>query len=107
MDLFQKLNDDDCFLEFFCDLLENSISERKMYPSGEKRPVLINFKKNSDSIFFFIDGSAILQILPDKDLQYTYANVPSYQEEIKKTIDVVKKQYLRDKKINQIIKKES
>jgi hypothetical protein len=106
MDLFQKLNSDDEFLNFFCELLQSSISERVLW-NGKKRLVTIDFKKSNDSIFFFIDGSSILQIMPDKDLQYTYANVPSYQEEIRTSIKLVETQYNRNKKINQIIKKES
>lgn len=105
MDLYHKLNNNNDFLNHFCNVLESLISERKYYPSGQTRPVSIDFKKNENSIFFFIDGSSILQILPDKDLQYTYANVPSYQDEIKSAISIVEKQYWRDYKINQIIKK--
>ena len=98
MDLFQKLNNND-FMECFCEILENLISTK----SGHR--VYINSTKNNDSIFFFIDGSSILQIMSDKDLQYTYANVPSYQDEITKAISIVEKQYTRNYKINQIIKK--
>lgn len=101
MDLFHKLNNNIDFLQHFCEILESLISEKKLYP------VIIDYKKNQDSIFFFIDGSSILQILPDKDLQYTYANVPSYQDEIKTAIKLVDTQYIREKKINDIIKKES
>jgi hypothetical protein len=59
------------------------------------------------SIFFFIDGSSILQVMPDKDLQYTYAHVPSYEDEIQHSINIIEKQYKRDKAIEEIIKKES
>lgn len=100
MDLFHKLNNNE-FLQYFCEILENLISDKKGYQ------VSIDFKKNKNSYFFFIDGSSILQIMPDKDLQYTYANVPSYQEEIKTTIKIIDTQYNRNIKINQIIKKES
>ena len=101
MDLFHKLNNNTDFLQNFCEILESLISDKKLYP------VIIDYKKNKNSIFFFIDGSSILQIMPDKDLQYTYANVPSFQEEIKKAIKLIDTQYNRNKKINQIIKKES
>ena len=101
MDLFRKLNNDEYFIDYFCDTLEDLISLKR----GHR--VDVNFQKHSASIFFFIDGSSILQIMPDKDLQYTYANIPSYQEEIYKTINIAEKQYLRDVRIEQIIKKES
>jgi hypothetical protein len=99
MDLFHKLNGSDDFMNFFCEVLEDIISSRR----GQS--VCINSTKNQNSIFFFIDGSSILQIMPDKDLQYTYANVPSFQDEIRTAISVVEKQYQRNYKINQLIKK--
>lgn len=101
IDLFQKLDKDDDFIDYFCDTLEDSISIKIGYK------VNIEFKKSDMSIFFFIDGSSILQIMPDKELQYTYANVPSYESEIMESIEKVEKQYMREQKINQIIKKES
>lgn len=101
MDLFRKLSNDDSFINNFCDILEDLISEKVSYR------VNVGFKKSDLSIFFFIDGSSILQIMPDKDLQYTYANVPSYEKEIKKAVNCVEKQYNRELIINQIIKKES
>ncbi len=101
MDLYHKLNSDDEFINYFCDLLEDQISDKNGYK------VIITYKKHDMSIFFFIDGSSILQIMPDKDLQYTYAHVPSYETEIQKSIKLIDIQYTRDKKINQIIKKES
>ena len=101
MDLYKSLTNDDEFLNYFCDVLEDNISEKAGYK------VNINFKKHDMSIFFFIDGSSILQIMPDKDLQYTYAHVPSYEEEIQNSINIIEKQYKRDKTIEDIIKKES
>jgi len=101
MDLYQSLTNDDEFLNYFCDVLEDIISIKKGYK------VTIIFKKHDMSIFFFIDGSSILQIMPDKDLQYTYAHVPSYEEEIQHSINIIEKQYKRDKTIEEIIKKES
>lgn len=101
MDLYKKLSDSDDFIEYFSEILEDLISDK----NGSR--VSIHFKKNDKSIFFFIDGSSILQVIPDKDLQYTYANVPSYEKEISKAISFVEKQYNRDKIIEQIIKKES
>lgn len=101
MDLYKSLTNDDDFLNYFCDVLEDNISDKAGYR------VNIGFKKSDMSIFFFIDGSSILQIMPDKDLQYTYAHVPSYEEEIQHSINIIEKQYKRDKTIEQIIKKES
>jgi len=100
-DLYQKLSEDDEFINYFCDILEESISLKQGYR------VSVGFKKSDMTIFFFIDGSAILQIMPDKDLQYTYANSPSYELEIKQSISKIEIQYTREQKINQIIKKES
>jgi hypothetical protein len=101
MDLYHKLDSDDEFIDYFCDLLEEVISPKKGYK------VNISFKKSDMSIFFFIDGSSILQVMPDKDLQYTYAHVPSYEDEIQHSINIIEKQYKRDQRINEIIKKES
>ena len=101
MDLYHKLDNDDEFINFFCDVLEDVISPKKGYK------VNIAFKKHDMSIFFFIDGSSILQIVPDKDLQYTYANSPSYEDDIQVAINIVEKQFNREERINQIIKKES
>lgn len=101
MNLFEKLSSNSEFLQYFCDVLESLVKIRKGYI------VSVEYRLSSSSIFFFIDGSSILQIIPDKELQYTYAGAPSYQNEIQIAIQSVKKQYTRDFKIYQIIKKES
>jgi hypothetical protein len=101
MDLFHKLKNDEDFLEFFTSVLEGFISEKS------NRSVVIDHKVNDISIFFFIDGSSILQIIPDSQLQYTYANVPNWEPEIRKTLKSVEKQWNREVKIDKIIKKES
>ena len=101
MDLYKSLTDDDEFLNYFCDVLEDNISIKAGYK------VSVVFKKEDMSIFFFIDGSSILHIMPDKDLEYTYAHVPSYEDEIQHSINIIEKQYKRDKTIEEIIKKES
>ena len=98
MDLYKCLIKDDIFLNYFGDVLEDNISEKTLYK------VNISFKKHDMSIFFFIDGSSILQVMPDKDLQYTYAHVPSYEVEIQHSIKIVEKQYKRDKMIEKILK---
>ena len=51
MDLYQSLISDDVFLDYFCDVLEDNISDKAGYR------VNIGFKKSDMSIFFFIDGS--------------------------------------------------
>jgi hypothetical protein len=101
MDLYKSLINDDDFINYFCDVLEDNISEKTKYK------VNISFKKHDMSIFFFIDGSSILQVMPDKDLQYTYAHVPSYEDEIQHSINIIEKQYKRNQRIDEIIKKES
>ncbi len=101
MDLYKSLTNDDDFLNYFCDVLEDNISNK----TGHR--VIVTFKKHDMSIFFFIDESSILQVMPDKDLQYTYAHVPSYESEIQHSIKISEKQYKRDKRIDEIIKKES
>ena len=101
MDLYKKLTDSDDFINYFSDILEDLISEK----NGSR--VIVNYKKHDKSIFFFIDGSSILQVAPDKDLQYTYAHVPSYEREIQSCLKIVEKQYKRNKRIDEIIKKES
>lgn len=98
MDLYKCLIKDDIFLNYFGDVLEDNISEKTGYK------VNISFKKHDMSIFFFIDGSSILQVMPDKDLQYTYAHVPSYEVEIQHSIKIAEKQYKRDKTIEEILK---
>ena len=100
-DLFQRLDKDNELIDFFCDILEGLISNKVGYN------VSVEYKRHDMSIFFFIDGSSILQIIPDRELQYTYANVPSYELEIKESINRLELQYKREERINQIIKKES
>ena len=101
MDLYHKLNTDIEFINFFCDTIEDVISPVMGYK------VSVSFKKHDMSIFFFIDGSSILQVMPDKDLQYTYAHTATYEKEVQAAIKIVEKQYNREFKINQIIKKEN
>ena len=100
-DLFQRLDKDNELIDFFCDILEGLISNKVGHN------VSVEYKRHDMSIFFFIDGSSILQIIPDRELQYTYANVPSYELEIKESINRLELQYKREERINQIIKKES
>ena len=47
-DLFQRLDKDDNFIDYFCDILEESVSIKKEYR------VNVGFKKHDMSIFFFI-----------------------------------------------------
>lgn len=101
MDLYHSLNTDDGFINFFCDTLEDLISPKVGYK------VSVGFKKHDMSIFFFIDGSSILQVMPDKGLQYTYAHTASYESEVQTAIRIIEKQHKRDYLISEIIKKES
>jgi len=101
MDLYQSLINDDVLLEYFCDILEDKISKKKGYR------VNIIFHKYDISIFFSLEGSSLLQIMPDKDLQYKYVNVPYYEDQIQHSINIFEKQYRRDRIIDDIIKRES
>lgn len=101
MDLFRKLKSDRDFLDHFSLILEGLISTKS------NRDIKVDYKVNDLSIFFFIDGSSILQIIPDSHLEYTYANSPNWEKEIKRAFEIIKKQWLREIKIDQIIKKES
>ena len=100
-DLFERLDNDNELIDFFCDILEDVISSKVGYH------VSVEYKRYDMSIFFFIGGSSILQIIPDKELQYTYATISSYELEIHESINRLELQYKREEKINQIIKKES
>ena len=112
MDLFNKLSNDPELIERFCDILEEFIDSTAKhvvpYLSGVEN-VDITYRIGDTSIFFFIGGSSILQIMPDKELQYTYAHVPGYGEEVKKSIYRISLQINRDEKLEEIlgIKKES
>lgn len=101
MDLYHNLNNDDEFINYFCDLIEDAVSKKIGYN------ISVGFKKHDMSIFFFIDGSTILQVMPNQDAQYTYANSPTYQNEVEQVLNTVEIQYKRDKRIEEIIKKES
>ena len=101
MDLFRRLDTDDDFLDFFCDVLEEYIFCKR----GER--VQVEFRRIQTSIFFFIDNSSILQIMPDLELKYTYANSPHYEDEIKQVIGTAELQWKREFLIDQLIKKES
>ena len=101
MDLYHKLNTDDEFVNFFCDTLEDMISPKMGYK------VNVSFRKHDMSVFFFIDGSSILQVMPDVELQYTYAHSVRYESEVQLAIKLIEKRYNREFKINQIIKKEN
>lgn len=101
MSLYLKLISDDDFIDFFSQILERLIS----HTTGQN--ISITHKKYKDCVFFFIDESSILQIIESTELRYTYAHVPSYEKEIKKTLEIVELQWNRNIKIDDIIKKES
>lgn len=106
MDLFNKLYNDNNLIEDFCDVLEKTISDAQWSGLGlSSYKPNITYKVTGESIFFFIESSAILQIIPDKELQYTYANVPGYGDEVKRSIDIITRQINRDEKIENILNK--
>jgi len=94
MDLFNKLSNDPELIERFCDILEGFILESNY-------PVEVTYRIGDTSILFFIGGSSILQIMPYEE-QYTYANVPGFGNEVKKSIDMICLQINRDDKIEKI-----
>lgn len=105
MDLFNRLYNDADLIEDLCDIIENEISDAQWNGLGlSSYKPNVTYKISRESIFFFIESSAILQIIPDKELQYTYANVPGYGDEIKKSIDIITRQINRDDKIDIILK---
>ena len=95
MDMFQQIMDKN-LLGCLTKMLEDKIGSNN-----------INCVKNDGCIFFFIGSSSILQIIPDSDAKFTYANSPLYQEEIREVIESFKRMISRDEKIEDIIKKES
>lgn len=103
MDLFNKLVNDNQLIEYFCDTLERVISESILI--GQSYKPNITYKITGESIFFFIESSSILQIIPDKELQYTYANVPGYSDEIKRSIDIISLYINRDEKLETLLNK--
>lgn len=104
MDLFSKLSNDPHLIESFCDILEEYINVDIVYRSKGTLNVNITYRISPTSIFFFIGGSSILQIMPYEE-QYTYANVPGFGNEVKKSIDMICLQINRDDKIEKILSK--
>lgn len=49
--------------------------------------------------------ASILQIMPDEEHKYTYANIPAFGDEIKISIDRMCLQISRDDKIDDILSK--
>jgi hypothetical protein len=99
MNLFNMLNNNDEFLSSFCSLLEDNVSVKTGYR------VVVESNKKPSCVFFFINQSAILQIMPTDELKFTYTYSLSYADEVKNTIEMIKKQWNRNKVIDQIIKK--
>lgn len=100
LQLFNKLYEDQDYLDYFCQLLEDIVFDRK------NSKVNISYRKTTNSIYFFLDGFSILEVMPNQDLHYTYTNIPLYQNQIEYTISVIQKQYIREAKISEIIRKE-
>lgn len=102
MDLYNILNNDLDLLDEFCEILEDKISEKVGY-----KP-LVHYTRMEKCLYFFFNNSSILQIMPDKEYQYTFANVPQFQNEISGTISTISKKVNRNIKIDIILnKKES
>ena len=103
MDLYNILNGNPDLLDEFCEILEINMSIKVGYIP------MVHFTKTESCLYFFFDSSSILQIMPDKEYQYTYANVPQFQNEIRDAINVIEKKVNRDNKIDIILseKKES
>lgn len=97
--LFSYLVKDECNITSFCDTLKSIIQVRK----GDS--VNISFSKSESCIYFFMNGSSsILQIMPDKELKYTYANSAQFETEIRECIHLFGKIEIRNKKISEILK---
>lgn len=99
MDMYNILNNDLDLLDEFCEILEGKMSEKVGY-----RP-LVHYTRTESCLYFFFDNSSILQIMPDKEYQYTFANVPQFQNEISDTISAISKKVNRNIKIDIILSK--
>lgn len=97
MDLYNILNNDSELLDEFCDALETKMSIKVGYIP------MVHFTKTENCLYFFFDNSSILQIMSDKEYQYTYANVPQFQNEIRDAINIIEKKVNRDNKIDIIL----
>ncbi len=98
--LFNYLKDDESRIQSFSETLKSIILDNK----GES--VDINCSKSDTCIYFFMDNSSsLLQIMPDKELKYTYANSAKFQNEIQKCIDVFNLIEIRNNKITDILEK--
>lgn len=98
--LFNYLNDDESRIERFTETLQSIILNNQ----GES--VEINCSKSDSCIYFFMNNSSsILQIMPDKELKYTYANSAKFQDEIQKCIEIFNLIEDRNQKITEILKK--
>lgn len=97
--LFNYLIKDDYNILSFCDTLKSIIYSRK----GDS--IDISFSKSDSCIYFFMnESSSILQIMPDKELKYTYANSAKFESEIKECIFLFNRIEIRNKKISEILK---
>lgn len=99
MDLYNILNNDLYLLDEFCEILEGKMCEKVGY-----RP-LVHCTRTESCLYFFFDNSSILQIMPDKEYQYTFANVPQFGNEISDTIRDISKKIGRNLKIDIILSK--
>jgi hypothetical protein len=98
MDLYNILNNDSELLDEFCITLATKMSIKIGYMP------MVYFTKTENCLYFFFDNSSILQIIPHEQYQYTYANVPQFQNEIRDAIIVIEKKFNRDNKIDIILR---
>lgn len=94
MDLYNTLNNDLNLLDGFYEILESKICEKVVY-----RP-FVHYTRTESCLYFFFDNSSILQIMLDKEYQYTFANVSQFQNEINDTIKAISIKVNRNIKID-------
>lgn len=98
--LFNYLNNNETRIERFKETLKSLILSNK----GEC--VEISSSISDSCIYFFMNNSSsLLQIMPNKELKYTYANNAKFQNEIQTCIDIFEVSEIRNQKISKILEK--
>ena len=96
--LFNYLNNDEMRIERFTETLKSLILSNK----GES--VEISCSKSDSCIYFFMNNSSsLLQIMPGKELKYTYANSAKFENEIQRCIEIFNVSEVRNEKISKIL----
>jgi len=96
--LIDYLNNDEMRIERFAETLKSLI----LYNKGES--IEISCSKSDSCIYFFMNNSSsLLQIMPDKELKYTYANSAKFESEIQKCIEIFNVSEIRNEKISKIL----